>query len=144
MTDVEAFQAAINAAPEDSAPRLVFADWLDDNGRHDDAKELRRRWQTKGVKTILHLLDDDSWAKAFEYAGEKESGEYGRTDGVPDIHPAFPGSAVSVIPFGLRDVVEIIAIREGENDERNWVCVGRLFDGRWFALDAGCDYTGWD
>src|SRR5690349_19744431 len=28
----EAFLAAICEAPEDDAPRLVYADWLDDNG----------------------------------------------------------------------------------------------------------------
>lgn len=33
---------------------------------------------------------------------------------------------------------------DGENDGEEWLCVGRLKDGRWFILSAGCDYTGWD
>ena len=24
------------------------------------------------------------------------------------------------------------------------MCYGQLNDGRWFYLEAGCDYTGWD
>lgn len=32
MSDREAFQRAIAAAPADDTPRLVFADWLDDHG----------------------------------------------------------------------------------------------------------------
>ena len=32
MSDEDAFHAAIDAAPEDAAPRLVFADWLDERG----------------------------------------------------------------------------------------------------------------
>ncbi len=35
--DEQAFLAAIVAAPEDDTPRLVFADWLDERGRDDDA-----------------------------------------------------------------------------------------------------------
>jgi uncharacterized protein (TIGR02996 family) len=29
LTDAEAFIRAIHAAPDDAAPRLVFADWLE-------------------------------------------------------------------------------------------------------------------
>jgi uncharacterized protein (TIGR02996 family) len=32
----EAFLAAIAAAPDDDTPRLVYADWLDENGTEDD------------------------------------------------------------------------------------------------------------
>jgi uncharacterized protein (TIGR02996 family) len=32
MSDEDAFHAAIDAAPEDAAPRLVFADWLEERG----------------------------------------------------------------------------------------------------------------
>jgi uncharacterized protein (TIGR02996 family) len=36
-----AFLEAICAAPEDDTPRLVFADWLDDNGEPERAEFIR-------------------------------------------------------------------------------------------------------
>lgn len=42
MTDEDAFRAAIRAAPDDDAPKLVFADWLDERERHKEAADLRR------------------------------------------------------------------------------------------------------
>src|SRR5207302_10860256 len=36
-----AFWAAIREAPEDDAPRLVYADWLDDHGEADRAELIR-------------------------------------------------------------------------------------------------------
>lgn len=42
------------------------------------------------------------------------------------------------------DVASIIAMEEGENDGANWIMIGKLKDGRYFWLSAGCDYTGWD
>ena len=55
----EAFYAAIRATPDDDLPRLVFADWLDENGQperaeyirlacaisHEREGEQRRQWQ---------------------------------------------------------------------------------------------------
>jgi len=42
MTDATAFLAAIHAAPEDDAARLVFADWLDEHGEPGRADLIRR------------------------------------------------------------------------------------------------------
>jgi uncharacterized protein (TIGR02996 family) len=39
--DWGAFRSAIEANPTDPAPRLVFADWLDDNHRPDEARIQR-------------------------------------------------------------------------------------------------------
>jgi uncharacterized protein (TIGR02996 family) len=36
-----AFWAAIRTAPDDQLPRLVFADWLDEHGRDEEAAALR-------------------------------------------------------------------------------------------------------
>ena len=47
-------------------------------------------------------------------------------------------------PLAWADVREIVAQSEGERDERDWIAVGWLHDGRAFFLAAGCDYTGWD
>ncbi len=41
MTDADAFLAAILAAPDDDAPRLEFADWLDENGQPERAEFIR-------------------------------------------------------------------------------------------------------
>src|SRR5262245_29358875 len=41
MSDRDALFQAILAAPADDAPRLVFADWLDENGDPDRAEFIR-------------------------------------------------------------------------------------------------------
>ena len=57
-----------------------------------------------------------------------------------------PGELVDIAHSGFTagDVAEITWIDEGENDGPSWIIGGRLHDGRWFFLSAGCDYTGWD
>ena len=50
MTEYEALLAAILATPDDDLPRLVFADWLEENGDPDRAEFIRvhiARWRTK-------------------------------------------------------------------------------------------------
>jgi uncharacterized protein (TIGR02996 family) len=42
MTDADAFIRAIHSAPDDAAPRLVFADWLDEHGETGRADLIRR------------------------------------------------------------------------------------------------------
>lgn len=79
---------------------------------------------------MLPSLDTYNWKEAFNAA-----------EG-PD--PAKPGSAVPLRPFGVEDVVTIIASDEGYKDASNWLIAGELRDGRYFYLSAGCDYTGWD
>jgi uncharacterized protein (TIGR02996 family) len=41
MADQEAFQRTINENPHDDGPRLVYADWLEENGECDKAELLR-------------------------------------------------------------------------------------------------------
>lgn len=41
MTDRAAFIAAICAAPDDDLPRLVFSDWLEENGEPERAEFIR-------------------------------------------------------------------------------------------------------
>jgi uncharacterized protein (TIGR02996 family) len=41
MTEQEAFLQAIVEEPDDDTPRLVYADWLDENGQHDRAEFIR-------------------------------------------------------------------------------------------------------
>lgn len=48
MSTEESFLAAVRAAPNDDLPRLVFADWLDDNDQQDWAQFIR--WQVNGPR----------------------------------------------------------------------------------------------
>jgi uncharacterized protein (TIGR02996 family) len=41
VSDRDAFLAAIHDAPDDDAPRLVFADWLEENGEPERAEFIR-------------------------------------------------------------------------------------------------------
>jgi hypothetical protein len=125
----------------------VLADAIEEGGfahggilsrlRTHDMNVINSDW-VDSAHGMPHVLVGYDWDQAFGYAGQ--IGTYGT--GSPA--PALPGDAVSVEPFGRKDVVRVVALSEGENDGPNWLCVGELRDGRFFALDAGCDYTGWD
>ncbi len=90
--------------------------------------------------TGSHPLDADDydWKEAFALAGEPGG------ENSPQLQPCAPGIEVSSEPFARADVEYIEAYEEGENDGPDWICLGRVKDGRWFFLRAGCDYTGWD
>jgi uncharacterized protein (TIGR02996 family) len=45
MTDRDAILEAIFAAPDDDAPRLIYADWLNENGHPEQAEFIRLRCQ---------------------------------------------------------------------------------------------------
>jgi hypothetical protein len=90
--------------------------------------------------TMIDELDTYDWQEVFAAAGiEKHSGN---TGGKP--RAAIPNDAISLATFSREDVVEIAHIIDGDPDGENWCCVVRLHDGRWAALEGGCDYTGWD
>jgi uncharacterized protein (TIGR02996 family) len=54
MADGSALFAAILAAPDDDAPRLVYADWLDEQGRGDGADLIRVQCGLAGLKTPVY------------------------------------------------------------------------------------------
>jgi hypothetical protein len=76
---------------------------------------------------IQEMRDSYDWKEAFAFTGN-----------VRVAYNCKPDS------FDIADVEMILADSEGENDGPSWLCCGRLNDGRWFYLSAGCDYTGWD
>lgn len=90
---------------------------------------------------MLPQLENYDWQKAFEYAGEIS--EFGN-DGSPNISTLTFGEKTSIDPFTRENVKRIYGICEGEHDGLSWIVYGQLNDGRWFYLEAGCDYTGWD
>lgn len=79
---------------------------------------------------MLKELDDYDWREVFGYAS-------------PSSIPLSENPA-STESFEREDVTEIVAMSEGENDEEDWLICGKLKDGRYFSIEAGCDYTGWD
>lgn len=81
---------------------------------------------------IEEMKQDYDWQEAFNFCSSE------------DIRKALPGSSVSREGFTIDDVERIFAADEGENDESEWLALGKLKDGRWFLLSAWCDYTGWD
>ena len=87
---------------------------------------------------VLPQLESYDWPEVFKYANGSSECEFG---GRPE--PAIPADDIDCSTFDREDVEEIVAIIDGENDESDWLLCGRLKDGRWFALRAGCDYTGW-
>lgn len=83
---------------------------------------------------MLAQLDTYDWEEAFKYASPTECRD----------HPqSVIGKSVNTDPFTRDDVVKIFGMVEGENDGPEWIVFGRLRDGRYFCLRAGCDYTGW-
>ncbi len=74
---------------------------------------------------------DYDWIEAFKVA-QNERSRVGR--GVLDVDDS---------PCNIEDVVEVVAKRDGCNDDESWLMAGRLKDKRYFFLSAWCDYTGW-
>lgn len=87
---------------------------------------------------MLSILNNPDWEEAFGYAGEPAA--YNPTN----IRGALPNVTYELTPFSRIDVQKIYGYHEGEPDVDEWMIYGRLFDGRHFYLEAGCDYTGWD
>lgn len=86
---------------------------------------------------MLKELDDYDWREVFG-----DPGEYGSL-GKPAPEAVPLGSPVDPSPFSREDVAEIHGIVLGENNGPDWICVGKLKDGRYFKASGGCDYTGW-
>lgn len=87
--------------------------------------------------TLEQMKRDYDWKEAFSYAG-------GPGYGVANVMRIHGDNEVPNTPFTLDDVEDIFASVVGENDGASWLAFGRLKDKRYFFLNAGCDYTGWD
>ena len=88
--------------------------------------------------TTAEMRGDDDWKEAWAYGGARA---YHDGPGSPT---RCEGASCSEEPVSASDIVKVIAASEGENDERDWVAVVKLKDGRYAFVEAGCDYTGWD
>lgn len=123
----------------------IFADALEEAGyEHYQLANMRsgKGYLDSGPfreALVLPELADYNWQHTFAYAGEPNAGDGSASvkkaaDHLPD---------VSLEPFSRWDVKRVVAMEDGDNDGPDWVCVGELHDGRFFAINAGCDYTGW-
>lgn len=86
--------------------------------------------------TLKQLRSDGDWAQVFADQSE------GCTD--KTVSKAPPGSTVSDEPMTRKDVAEVIAAVNGENDGESWLGVFLLKDGRYLVASGGCGYTGWE
>ncbi len=77
--------------------------------------------------SVDEVKQDYDWKEAFEFGGNI------RTATNCDPHP-----------FNYNDLSLVLHADEGMNDGPSWIMVGQLKDGRFFFLEAWCDYTGWD
>lgn len=78
--------------------------------------------------TLDEMKRSYDWKEAFEYADPTKC----------------EGASCSTEGFDCEDVEEVLASSDGENDERDWIAIFKLKDGRYAFLSAGCDFTGWD
>lgn len=94
-------------------------------------------WERQAIEFIVlypaavtpeKFLDDEDWKEAFGYASAADT---------------YPGSPVASGGFTREDVLAIIVMEEGQNDGEDWLGVFALKDGRFGALRAWCDFTGW-
>ena len=81
----EAFLRAINELPwDDDSARLVFADWLDEHGEHEEA-ERQRRWLTS--EKWLRAVANEFYDFDDRYDAEQLTG--------PPVHDlAYPNSGI--------------------------------------------------
>jgi len=83
--------------------------------------------------TPEEMMADYDWRNVFQYV---------RTESA-NIESALPVGDYNLTQFGLEDVKEIFDQDPGQKEGPSWICYGKLKDGRFFYLEAGCYYTGW-
>jgi uncharacterized protein (TIGR02996 family) len=74
MTEREAFLRAIRANPDDDLVRLVFADWLDEQGEHEPAEFIRVQCE---LEPIRHRLEDRRTQELIRREEDLESHRFG-------------------------------------------------------------------
>ncbi len=80
----EAFLRAINELPwDDESARLVFADWLDEHGEHDEA-DRQRRWLTseRWLRDFAEEYSEFSWD--YDYDSDPRTGSHDHNLSYPD------------------------------------------------------------
>lgn len=91
------------------------------------------------MSDVQYIREDVCWNEAFAFAGHEDTCDGAQCRPLP-----VPGFGGETGPARPSDVVRVIAYSDGEHDGREWVGAFELADGRFLALRAWCDYTGWD
>jgi uncharacterized protein (TIGR02996 family) len=91
----ESLMKAILANPDDDAPRLIFADWLDENGDPERAEFIRLQCRIAERERNDYVPPDDPDGKAMtaleEKHAERWASEYGLFKGVHIVKPFYRG-----------------------------------------------------
>ena len=70
MSERDAFLKALAENEDDTTTRLVYADWLDDRGEHEEADRMRKwdaakAWLVKFCR-VNNKYPDDEWVISYE------------------------------------------------------------------------------
>ena len=76
---------------------------------------------------------------ALRIGGQKLPVDFGDNDWNYDWSNAF-----GYLGVDLALIERVLWSSQGQNDEKDWVAVVKLTDGRYGYVESGCDYTGWD
>ncbi len=79
MTDNQAFLESIRSKPDDDLPRLVFADWLDENGEHEWGEFIRVQVEIARIfpGTACVQCGRKSWERPnVKYCGDGSNKDY--------------------------------------------------------------------
>ena len=79
--------------------------------------------------------DNDDWREVFAF-----SGSGGKN---PANVQVVLGANCSDNHFTQKDIKSVFAYEEGKKNCDAWLICGQLLDGRYFFIEAWCDYTGW-
>jgi uncharacterized protein (TIGR02996 family) len=87
MSDEDALLAAIAAHPEEDTPRLAYADWLDEHGRHARADFIRLQVEVAGVEKLGRSRQGeyiDLYRRQHEFIEVPRADVLGPLAGLPD------------------------------------------------------------
>src|SRR4051812_38507679 len=85
MTDRDALLAAVLAEPDEDTPRLVYADWLDENGQPERAAFIRD--QIEAMRAEPHSKRANAAAMRAGEILKRQRGAWDRTiKGVRETH----------------------------------------------------------
>jgi uncharacterized protein (TIGR02996 family) len=85
VTDEAVFLKALAARPDDSTTRLVYADWLDEAGRSDEA--FAHRWMARmGLGPGLRTYTGETYRSAAQVPARRPAGPF-RWGWWPEMEP---------------------------------------------------------
>ncbi len=65
----QALRSAMFASPQDQMPRLIYADWLDEQGRFEEGERVRRYAYEK----LPYLRYDNGYERKIDFGWEADA-----------------------------------------------------------------------